>query len=128
MKFELVHENARQRFYKSNTEIKVFPIDNFNWDEELKSSKSNLKEGWSMIDDKCFYVCVSDASTHIERLVFAAGRFQCNDGSIEYGRYSSSHIDGNMTFMTYGGNPDLVKDDLVYLRHISIKNTKKNEN
>lgn len=123
MKFELVKNEGRQRFYKSDTEIKVFPRDRFVWNDELAISISRLRDGFELLDDKCFYVCVSDARTHIERLVFAAGRYKDPEGNISIGIYSMLHIDGRLTFMIHGGDPESVKDDMVYLRHIAIANS-----
>ena len=122
MKFELVKETNKQRFYKSDIEITKFPRDIFNWEEEINNTKKRLKEGCELLDDKCYYICVSDAKTHIERLVFVAGRFKDAEGNINYGIYSNMHIDGSLTFMIHGGDYESIKDDQVYLRHLSILN------
>jgi len=126
MKFELVHQNGTQRFYKADREIKIFPRKTFNWDEEVALSRPRLKEGVEMLDDKCYYVCVSDATTHHERLVFAAGRFE-KDGEIIYAPYSMLHITGRMTMMIHGGSLSSMLDDQVYLRQISILNANTTE-
>lgn len=122
MNFELVKETSTQRFYKSNIAIKNFPRKQFDWEKEIESSKKRLKEGVEMLDDECYYVCVSDAHTHIERLVFVAGRFKKSTGEIIIELYSMLHIDGSLTFMTHGGNSEAVYDDEVYLRHIKMVN------
>lgn len=124
MKFELVHTNKSQRFYKSDEEILVFPNGRFNWEEEIKRSSERLVPGAKMLDEKCFHICISDAHTHIERLVFAAGRFDSEKNGLTYGPYSMLHVGGYLTFLSHGGDPSSVKDDQVYLRQISILNTK----
>lgn len=126
MKFELVYTNENQRFYKSDEEIKFFPNKDFIWDEEKDYYKDRLKDGYELLDDKCFSVCISDATTHIERLVFAAGRVKKPNGKIIYIPYSMLQIDGRMTFMTNGGSYAHVKDDEIYLRHIAMVNNKIN--
>lgn len=122
MKFEYLHTEGNKRYYKADKEIKKFPNTSFDWDTEIKDTKKRLIEGVELLDEKCFCVCVSDAHTHIERLVFAAGKVKMPDGEINYSPYSMHHIDGNFTFMIHGGDEESIKDDQVYLRHISILN------
>ena len=123
MKFELVQNNHNQRIYKSDVEITKFPRKEFIWEEEIEETKKRLIEGVQLLDEKCYCVCISDAKTHIERLVFAAGRVKMPDGTIKYSPYSMCHIDGNMTFMTHGGDQSSIKNDQVYLRHLAIVNS-----
>ena len=61
-------------------------------------------------------VVVSDAFTHIERLVFPGFRLNGNWSFIE------ANIDGKHTFMIDGGDPKAVYADEVYLRHLCILN------
>ena len=66
--------------------------------------------------DGCRMVVVSDAHTHIERLVFPGF---CIDGKWGGG---GNEIDGKHTFMIDGGDPASVYADEVYLRHLCIIN------
>ena len=63
-------------------------------------------------------ICISDANTYLERLVFA-GIFdsECND-------YSRLHlqIDGCHTFMIHGGDKKTMKSDHTYIRRLAKVN------
>lgn len=128
MKFTLVQENSNQRMYKSDVEINKFPNPRFDWDSELEYGRSRLKEGVEMLEDKCHYVIVSDAKTHIERLVFAGMRYKLASGEEVIGPVSMLQITGYHTMMIYGGDPSSILPDEVYLRQISILNSKKDDN
>lgn len=128
MKFTLVAENSNQRMYKSDVEINKFPNPRFDWDSELEYGRSRLKEGVEMLEDKCHYVIVSDAKTHIERLVFAGMRYKLASGEEVIGPVSMLQITGYHTMMIYGGDPSSILPDEVYLRQISILNSKKDDN
>jgi hypothetical protein len=122
MNFKLVHQTDRQRFYESDVEIIKFPNGRFDLEKELEYSKSRLKEGVEMLNDKVFIVCVSDAHTHLERLVFAATKYKLPDGEVIYSPMSMQHIDGAMTMRIHGGDAKSMKPDEVYLRHIKMHN------
>ena len=66
-------------------------------------------------------ICISDATTHIERLVFAGIRAKSSIPN-ECFMFSFLQIDGKHTFMTSGGNIDSVYPDEVYLRRIASCN------
>ena len=66
--------------------------------------------------DGCHIVCVSDAFTHIERLVFVGEKFASG-----YSR-TRIHIDGSHTIRIHGGDERYVYPDEVYLRHLGIIN------
>jgi hypothetical protein len=127
MKFTLIKETSNQRMYKSDVEITKFPNDRFDWDKEIELARPRLKQGVSMLEDKCFYVVVSDARTHIERLVFAGMRYEMPDGEEVIGPVSMLQITGYHTMMIYGGDTESVRPDEVYLRQISILNSKKDD-
>lgn len=67
--------------------------------------------------DGAHFVVVSDAFTHIERLVFPA--WQTKEHGMGAG---AMEIDGKHTMMIHGGDPDSVYEDEVYLRHLCILN------
>ena len=113
--------------YKSDVEITKFPRERFNWEEEIKLAQARLKPGVSMLEDKCFYVIISDARHHIERLVFAGMRYELPDGEETIGPASMLHIGGTLTMMIHGGDPSTIRPDEVYLRQIAILNSKNNE-
>ena len=61
----------------------------------------------------CTHIFVSDAFTHVERLVFPA--FEYNG---KYNR-TSDDIGGIHTMMIHGGDEDSVYDDEVYIRRLA---------
>lgn len=73
------------------------------------------------MEDGIDIICVSDATTHTERLVFAGIRAKSNILN-ECFVFSFLQIDGKMTFMTSGGDKDSVYSDEVYLRRIASCN------
>lgn len=130
LQIKLVHKTSFQRFYKANKKLTKAPNKNFNLQEELpeyikrlppeaQELIKTLKEGYDII-------CVSDATTHIERLVFMGIEYLKNKDSTnpttEYSRTSTTTLDGKMTFMIYGGDEDAVHPDTVYLRRIARAN------
>ena len=117
--FNLVYKAKRQRFYESSLPLKKSALtDKYTLRElMLKEKQTLIKEDMHLIPDDIEGVsllCISDARTHTERLVFAA--LKTDKG--EYGRIRLQ-IDGKHTFMIHGGNIDSVYDDEVYLRHLS---------
>ncbi len=128
LEVKLVHSTGTQRFYKLNRTINKFPrqIDLENEiDFSIPRIKDEYKEILTPILKKCKegvdVICVSDAHTHIERLVFAGCEFMKND-TLEYMPISMVHIDGKLTMMIHVGSYDAVYGDTVYLRHIAAKN------
>ena len=122
MKAKLVHDSGSQRFYELSEPIFDAPNKLLSIEQLLKEAKGCLKpefkhliaenqQSWDMI-------CISDAHTHIERLVFLGICFEQN----KYARLNSLQIDGKYTIMIHGGNPDAVYDDKVYLRRIAMAN------
>jgi len=119
IKFELVQTDENQRFYRCNQPLLKSAITTkYTLKELLLRERDCLKEEHKhLIPDNiqgATIVCISDAHTHIERLVFVA--LQTNDK--KYGR-TTIQIDGKHTFMTKGGDSNSVYDDEVYLRHLS---------
>ncbi len=74
-------------------------------------------------------VMVSDAVTHIERLVFPVYAGDCENGwpmreevcaALGYAAYASMiHIEGRMTSIIGGGNPSSVEPDEAYLDRLA---------
>ena len=103
IKWVLVHDNGRQRFYKADRNI------------EFYKCFGRLME----TEGEFNIVCISEALTHVETLCFLG---QCVDD--KYSIADFTDIAGTMTLMTEGGDVDSIKEDEVYLRQISINNSK----
>lgn len=123
LEVKLVHSNPYQRFYKLNKKVKIFATE-FDYDKEFKYEKERLKPEYvgcmDHLEDGTDIICISDAHTHIERLVFPGIDFII-DGKQDYGRFSLQ-CDGKHTFMIFGGNSDSVYPDEVYLRRLASAN------
>lgn len=130
MKATLVHNNGRQRFYSLSEPIakgmSLFgPCDVM---EDIKGYISEIikpeykEDVFDSFKDGCKMIAVSDAHTHIERLVFPA--FVCDDGEH---CILACEIDGKHTLMIDGGDLRSVYPDEVYLRHLCILNGLKYE-
>lgn len=119
--FTKVGESMFQRFYKLSTPVSKAPNPNFNWDDErdyfLKRIEDEYKQA---LPREIEYVCVSDAITHIERLLFAAIPHETFD--IGYSCLVGMHLDGKHTMMIDGGDDRDVHPDEVYLRRLARSN------
>lgn len=119
--FRKVDENTYQRFYALSTPVVKAPNQGFVWENEKKYIESRLKEKYKpFLTEKIEYVCVSDAHTHIERLLFAAMPLDAN--KTEFSRMSGTQMDGKHTFMIHGGDSRDVHPDYVYLRRLASAN------
>ena len=125
MKAKLVHDTGRQRWYELSEPIRKGICDVSGEVDIVKDmqdccqrhiKKEFLDAVLEQYKDGCRMVVVSDAFTHIERLVFPGFRLNGNWSFIE------ANIDGKHTFMIDGGNPEAVYADEVYLRHLCILN------
>lgn len=120
-----VFETRTKRFYELSEPITKGRRWNNDVDiiHEMTDPKINrIKKKYRKFipDDGCRLVCVSDAHTHVERLVFPAFTYLDN-GVVKYS-IMSLQIDGKHTFSINGGDPDSVHDDEVYLRHLGMVN------
>lgn len=121
--FTKVGENKDQRFYKLSTPVTEVPNPDFSFDEYVKDKRERVYERFQyLIPDKIEYICVSDAHTHIERLVFIAVFFPDKD---QYDSLGGQQIDGKHTMMIHGGSSRDVHPDEVYLRRLSSANNMK---
>ena len=126
MKAKLVRDNGRQRFYELSEPLNIGICDIRGLLKDLSTEcvdvvKKRIRPEYHdtivpQFADGVRIVCVSDAFTHIERLVFPA--FIAKD---EY-HGLSVNIDGKHTFMIDGGDSESVYEDAVYLRHLAIIN------
>ena len=127
MKATLVQDTGRQRFYELSEYINKGR--GFSRDVDISASLKTLLETRILPEYKeqfravlsdergTKWVCVSDAITHIERLVFPAFPGLQGDYS-----FSCDNIDGKQTMMIYGGDSREVYADEVYLRHLARLN------
>lgn len=127
MKATLIKDNGRQRYYELSEPITKGKCDLLGEFPDLVKTCSETiarrikeeykKEALDSIKDGIRYIVVSDAHTHIERLVFPAVKFK--DGNIT----GISHdIAGKHTFMIDGGDSRAVYPDEVYLRFLARLN------
>lgn len=121
MRAQLVHETRNQRFYKIEPPVKT--VKELRKEKSVKQAfedaKRSVKPEFIHLFDKSEMdlVCISDAHTHIERLVFAAVEYRPG----EFGR-TTIQIDGAFTMMIQGGDSRRVKPDAVYLRRLASLN------
>jgi hypothetical protein len=118
---KLVETTKYQRFYELSEPIHKGR--RFGGDVDIATELQECKDNRVKPDykhlirtDGCHIICVSDAHTHIERLVFAAEKFPSGYGSL------GIHIDGSHTMMIHGGDERYVYPDEVYLRHLGMVN------
>lgn len=64
--------------------------------------------------DSCYYVAISLAHTHVEKLAFPAIKINENEFT-----FIGDDIAGKHTFITSGGDPSTIYADEVYLRFLA---------
>lgn len=107
--YELINEEGRARFYKTNFTIKV-------------GKGGELKEPTNLI-------MVSDAKTHIERLVFAVYLIEgykikdIADGTAGCLRVDWGELAGEMTLSIDGGDFTTIRVDEEYIKELYELNT-----
>ena len=117
----LVHENSRQRFYKLSKPLTKAPNQKYDFETEKEYNVGRLKDQYKKYHTNAIeYVCISDAHTHIERLMFLA--IPLNEDNTEFGCMAGLQMDGRHTFMTEGGDQRTVHPDQVYLRRLAKAN------
>ena len=122
---KLIETTTNQRFYKLNYPItkgynRLFGKE-VDINKEIKAEIKNYKEDFKQYAPKeCNIICISDANSHAERLVFAGLWFILN-GKKTYGR-TETQIEGCHTMMIHGGDPSSMKNDMVYIRLLAKLN------
>ena len=113
---------GEQRFYKLSLPIGKFTNGLNTVAEELEVVRDKLKEKWKYLipcDASSWDImCVSDAHTHLERLLFLG----CKVDENTYYILSSLHLDGVHTMMIHGGDERKMYPDKVYLRRLAVAN------
>lgn len=116
----------KYRVYKYDGFLTKFPNKNFDLQKELEIFSKRIKPVYERISDISNgfeYVIVSDAHTHIERLVFPAGKFRDKETEREFIAHLSTRcISGKYTFRIHGGDSNSVYPDGVYLRQLQMLN------
>ena len=89
--------------------------------ELIESTEKRVKEEYKHLMPKiCDIVCISDANGHDERLVFVGCEYEKN------GEYiickMDIQIEGIHTMSIYGGDSNMCKPDLVYIRQLAKLN------
>lgn len=116
--FTKVWETSRQSFYKCSPAITKGANSFFDWEREKSYFNEVLKlEYRGLLTEEIEYVCISDAHTHIERLVFPAIK---TDKS--YAALTGVHMAGTMTFMIEGGDIDSIQEHTHYLGELADAN------
>lgn len=125
MKARLTHKEDKIRFYRLSEPIKtgIRFFGKFNiresvlaWIEETVKPEYLEQIASCFPEEGVSLIAVSDAVTHIERLVFPAFVFE--------GEYHpmNINIDGRPTLMFEGGDIRHVHPDEVYMRHLCMIN------
>ena len=122
--FELIKATDSQRTYRLPKKCKRFPRC-ADVSEILAGTRSKLKPKSEMVDDPADgidKVTISDAHTHIERLVFPAFSVRNKESGEVFVDHDMVHIAGQLAFLTHGGSSRSVRADKVYLRRIMMLN------
>jgi hypothetical protein len=113
---ELIEKIENQTYYQLDFKIKkgaTFTI------KEIFEDGFKFTEDWELddnISDSVDKICISDAHTHTERLVFPAFYVRNKTTGERRVYHSYNQIAGKMTMMIHGGDPSTVKDHKVYVR------------
>ncbi len=102
---------------KSDITGEVDIIKEFNNFIEKRVKPEYVELFRSKFNNKCELVAISDAHTHIETLVFPALQLGEDDFY-----FTTDDIGGKHTMMIYGGDPESVYEDEVYLRRLAQLN------
>lgn len=120
---ELIKQNSKQRYYQLDFKIKKYKfgssiktIENLWKDDPIHfNDEYELAEDISSNIDK---VCISDANTHIERLVFPCFKVKNKKTNEIIISHRNNLICGQWTMMIDGGDPNTIKEDKVYIRYL----------
>jgi hypothetical protein len=122
---KLLHKNHHQRFYEVDFDIiyckSVDEVKNVKDIIDVSYQNYKFREGHNkeiILRETKRAVCISDATTHAERLAFSWRKI-----GGEYLRTPFT-IAGKMTDMINGGDTNCVYDDEVYIRYLRMLNNK----
>ena len=127
---KLLQTNPTNRIYQLDFKVKRVLIGGFisarrivNIGDVFKEDPIKLKPEFEFAEDiseSIDKICISDAHTHTERLVFPV--FMCrNKETGEEGlTWRCNNIAGRLTMMIHGGDSKAVYPDRVYIRYLRI--------
>lgn len=135
--FELVDTINGVRVYKASHVLSV-DVKGTAYKDCLQAAKeAGIKSGFEFmfykdstktdtvsrtIPHRFKYLAVSDALTHMERLVFPAWRYNSKVSGKETFIWDRSQVAGEITFVIHGGNAESVKPDAEYLKQLAKAN------
>ena len=121
---KLLKQNTQQRYYQLNFRIKKYkrtPKKVSTIVDLWKDDPINLLPEYELAEDiteSVDKICVSDAHTHVERLVFPAFYVRNKETNEVELCHRNNQIDGKLTMMIHGGSEKDVCPDEVYIRHL----------
>jgi hypothetical protein len=113
---ELIEKTGNQTYYKLDFKIKK---GNTGTIKEIFADGFTFTEDWELDDnlsDGVDKICISDAHTHTERLVFPAFYVRNKNTGEKRVYHRCNQIAGELTMMINGGDPSTVRDHKVYVR------------
>jgi hypothetical protein len=122
--FKLLNTTETQRIYRLPRRIKFY-AEGKSIVEIFEAYPIKFAKGYSLAEDLkdgIDKVCISDAHSHIERLVFTAFNVKNEATGEVYPTYRTTQIGGCMTFLIHGGDSSTVRPDIVYLRKLMMHN------
>jgi len=126
MSVELIKSGSSFRMYQLDFKVKkIFGVGVSTIKDLWKADPLKFQKGYELAEDVADSVnkiCISDAHTHVERLVFPA--FNVRDkttGEVFVGTRCNT-IDGKTTMMIFGGDINSVHSDETYIRHLRVAN------
>lgn len=121
----LLEKTNTQRIYLLSFRIRnVFNLSK-TIKETFKDDPPLLKKEYELAEDiseSINKICISDAHTHIERLVFPAFEVREKKTGKTTIAFWHQRIHGYWTFKIYGGDSRYVYPDGVYIRHLRMIN------
>lgn len=132
MKAKLIQETQYIRLYELSEpitkgksdmigDLDLIDLAKYDIESITKSKSEKLMKFLDELKKPVKYVLISDATTHVERLVFSAYKVEGKIYRV------SQDILGYHTFMIDGGDPDKIYPDEVYLRKLCMLNGLKYE-
>lgn len=131
LKFKKVAvKDKRQTFYELSEPITKAPNKNWNLNEELNYSKHRLKKEYRKYvpNDSINIICISDAHTHTERLVFPGCLIKHTKETPTLSEKDVYHcliglsMDGVNTMLIHGGDISTIHEPEYYLKRIAESN------
>lgn len=133
-KFEVVNRpNGNLTYYKMPVLIKIGycssilgPAKELSLEEIFTKDPLRTMDHIELLEDPAKgvnHVCVSNAHTHIEKLVFPAFMIRNNKTKKEYLVHRNNNIEGVHTMLIHGGDPKTIEPDETYLERLVKLNT-----